>query len=326
VLDGARLHPSGQEHRNKQPCPKKRCISIKEDIMTHKEVAERFALGQHGTGTGMISNRGCIRSGYSYQDNVLAVTLSNPCGSLRYALNLSPISETLNRQYVIQDVLRETCVGLPFATLGLAGLCGGNRDTDVGKKIRIIHYKPPRSHHNPFTGEWLGWYRGQAVISDVDRTRFFLSTYDESSVNKDLYCLIELPEPVPTVGEAERALMPERVRREHWKLNDGNIRRQGEWFFVRMPADEPTKGRLKATKGWHAIGGSNHVAQYASGKDVTWVCGTIRHNYLQGKSNPPEHRMLKLGTQFWWEVHKNRKVASFQKGIFGTYNSAAGKD
>ena len=151
----------------------------------------------------------------------------------------------------------------------------------------------------------------------------YLCTLDEST-----YCTIQLRGKPRTIAAALKSLKPPVVQRAE---KEGlTVQRQGEWFFidrqltdadmVRMTGSK-TKTALYDRNGKYSVvdalpidattGSRNqHVCRYARVRGKLYATRVVRHlNIWHAASR--EHREIKLGDGWWWEVAKNTEVRSW---------------
>ena len=91
------------------------------------------------------------------------------------------------------------------------------------------------------------------------------------------------------------------------------VQRQGEWFFIKSDISRKT---VPPQYKWYKIGGDqgHHYARDAIKLSPIkiYVAGTVRHNYEHRAG--PEHRMLRLGDEYYWRALKNKEINSVNVG------------
>jgi hypothetical protein len=122
-----------------------------------------------------------------------------------------------------------------------------------------------------------------------------------------------------TVAQAQASLKP-RLVQDAEALWPGQVKRQGEWFFLPVSAeeehliDEHQSARPRGLKLRHPIGesGQPHVADKVIAIDRHWKDAghdwRWREIYAQGLVTHPDHRDLHLDE--WRKVIRNREIRS----------------
>ncbi|HZE98999.1 MAG TPA: hypothetical protein VE981_18480 [Planctomycetota bacterium] len=141
--------------------------------------------------------------------------------------------------------------------------------------------------------------------------RRFLCGMDES------HLFIAQFEGGTTVKDAHRKLKPEAVV-EADRSAPGRTLRQGEWFFVKLPAFEHRMIGEQIRKSPHFVERPGSLGGNGRPHTADEVLRRIGPKvYARGKVRHPDHKTLVLDE--WRQIHRNAEVRASQIGANGVY-------
>lgn len=209
------------------------------------------------------------------------------------------------RQADIQRELQDNGIPmLPFQAFSQAGLklvkteiLDQTGSEKVMRQTGVNKDNSPKFSEVHFTGASL--FRNE--------TKYFLFDIDREEIKHGIFnpFIVELPKAVSTVDEAYKSLKPLRVLLAEKKGIE--VKRQGEWFFIRSEVQDfkpvtRSSGVIERAILQAGPNRPNHAEMFCKVQDDTLVKGLVTHT---GR----EHRDLKLDG--WYIAIPNTATRSF---------------
>jgi len=249
---------------------------------------------------------------YSYGHHFpLAARITDTKGKRFYLVNGDAYSVTTSQhQSQVRGAIDEkSCIIVPFSALNEARIDPSEIraiDREPDKWVRV-----PCKDSNGKVKERKIHLMGSSLFQDKEGRRW-LSGLDESALDPwGSFFLTELMgTSIRTVKDAYFSLVPEAVVAAD--IEGKEIKRQGEWFFVKIDPEEKRSLRAKGKKRWFTLmhpstrTGHHTLTRAIVINGKVYGKGTCRHNRNQGR---PEHRMIRL--EDWYRVYPNQQVRSF---------------